>query len=452
MRVAGASLCLILLGALGAGCDDEASSMTGPDGGGGATPDGGGPLPGCATTGSGMLTVTVNGLPAGAAAAVRVRSESGMEMNVTATQTLTLPAGTYSVSAARVATPDPLARAAYEPTVAGAPVCVRDAQPSGVTVTYAQIATSNKLWVTSVNSPARVLGFSAATAGASGMPPATVAAMTRSTAGFTFDAAGNLWALGATTTDPPVARYAAASLASSGAKMPDISIDSPSFGRGTPGPRFLAFDGKGNLWSTAVAARKVVMFTPAQIAASGNPTATVELDGIVGPGALAFDRDGNLWVTAEMRVLKFAAARLGASTMGPDLTLQLQTPPPVVINLRPGDGLAFDRAGNLWVSCGSTLVRLTPDDQSGSGMKTLTPAVQIGFDVTALPHGLAFDESGGLWVAGSRNAMNRFSAAQLATSGKPMPEITITSGDVGAAQHFAIYPAPAGLPLYHRLP
>ena len=59
---------------------------------------------------------------------------------------------------------------------------------------------------------------------------ADVAANTGGSDGFTFDRAGNIWVLGGTTADPPLARYAAALFATDGVKVPDVTIESPSFG------------------------------------------------------------------------------------------------------------------------------------------------------------------------------------------------------------------------------
>jgi hypothetical protein len=237
---------------------------------------------------------------------------------------------------------------------------------------------------------------------ASGAPAATVAADTRESNGFTFDKAGNVWVLGATTADPPLPRYPAAMLTSSGAKTPDVTIDSASstsFGDAIPGPRALAFYSAGNLWVSVVSGDKVVRFTPAQIAVSGTPTAAVELSGVPAPAGLAFDGTGNLWVTYQ----------------GP-------------------------------------IVRLTPIDLAGTGAKTVTPAIQINPDVLALTEDLAFDEGGGLWVASTMGKFVRLAPTQLGASGTVVPAATISSADVGYAGWVAIYPAPAATPLAHRLP
>ena len=453
------SWCCLLLAMAVSACDDDGTGATTDAGGGDAAAEAGVDmtLPACSATGTASLTVTVGGLPAGVTASVSVASAGAPAPTlVTATQTLSLPAGPYTITASRVAGPPaPLVRTAYEPVVTGlgaaGALCLRAGSPAPVTVTYGLIATSNKLWLTNANGTAPVLGYTPDTVSATGMPAASITAMTKSSAGFTFDAAGNLWALGSTTVDPPIARYAAASLGGSGAKIPDIEIESPSFGGGSPGPKVLAFDAAGNLWSTVVWADKVVRFSAAQIAASGMPTASVEITGLEGPGALAFDKDGNLWVTAEQKVVRIDASRLASSSAGPSLAIAMQTAPPSVQNLRTGAGLAFDKDGNLWVEAGS-LVRLTPADLAGSGTKTIVPGVIVEPVVTALPGGLAIDEGGGLWVAWRNGSFARLAPGQLTASGMPTPAVLVTSADVGAADYFAIYPAPAGLPLYHRLP
>jgi L-aminopeptidase/D-esterase-like protein len=148
--------------------------------------------------------------------------------------------------------------------------------------------------------------------------------------------------------------------------------------------------------------------------------------------------------------MRIDASRLAVSGAGADLTIQLARPA-MAGGLRAAYGLAFDAAGNLWVQAG-LLCRLTPGDLTGTGSKTVDSGVQIGVTVTALSVGLAFDESGGLWVASSAGGFVRFAPDQLAASGMPAPERIITSADIGHADYFGIYPAPAALPLHHRLP
>jgi sugar lactone lactonase YvrE len=402
------------------------------------------PTPACPAAGAnGNLVIAFTGLPAGAAghALVAPAGSGSSPVTVTKNETRSVAPGLYGVEARQVAVPDPLVRSAYRPTEVMVTTCVRAGESTTVTIGYALIASSGKLWAGN------------ALEAATGSPAATVAAKTGGSDGFTFDRAGNLWVLGGTTADAPLARYAAATLGASGEKTPDVTIDSPSFGGGLPGAKVVAFDKKGNLWVSVVWADKVVSFRPDQLAASGKPTASTEVTGIEGPRGIAFDAAGNMFVASGAnKVVRFDAARLTASTTMPDLEIAGQTPPPVTVNLQDPQGLAFDKEGNLWVAFGGTLVRLPPTDLAGVGMKMLTPAIQIETDVLALPLGLAFDEGGGLWVAYSKGKFVRLGADQLGSSGKVRPAVVITGPDVGYAGWFALYPGGTGLPLYHSWP
>jgi sugar lactone lactonase YvrE len=398
---------------------------------------------------TGTLSVKITGAPSGAGS-VTVGTET-----VTMDRDLTLAAGPYQVNAARVAKSGATARVAYAPSVDESNPCVRAGQSLTVNVTYTVIPSSGKLWVGVGGSPtnATALGYLPASVAATGAPAAAVAANTAGSDGLTFDAAGNLWVTGATTADPPVARYAAATLDASGDKLPDVVLDSPSFAGGIPGAKVLAFDSAGNLWVSVVAADKVVKFTPDQLAASGSPPAAVEMVGIDDPSGLAFDAAGNLWVAsgADAHVLRIDARHLGPGA-GPDLTITAQKPPPVLGTLASPAGLAFDAQGSLWVNYSGTLAKLTAADLSGTGTKTLTPMTQIGTDVLTLPIGLAFDEEGGLWFAYGTGQFARLGPTQLGASGNVAPGVVISSADVGYANWIAIYPAPAFTPLAHRLP
>ena len=275
---------------------------------------------------------------------------------------------------------------------------------------------------------------------------------------LTFDPDGNLWGIGGTTADPTLVRYPASSLGTSGSKTPDRRINIAGI-TCLPGARRLAFDASGNLWVSVLCANKVVRVGAAQLGASGTVTPAVEITGLNGPEGLAFDASGNLWIAnrGAQRVVRFNANRLSASTSGPDLTIESKTPSPVVGTL-DANLLAFDASGNLWVVAfeANVIYRLTPTDQSGSGSKILTPSPQVSIPVEALLEGMAFDEGGGLWISYSAGKFARLSPAQLATSstsGSPTtPERIITSASIGSAGGLALYPAPAGLPLYHKLP
>ena len=109
----------------------------------------------------------------------------------------------------------------------------------------------------------------------------------------TFDKAGNAWVDGETS--DTVGEFSASQLTSSGPKTPAVEI----FNSGTAnliGPGQIAFDKKGNLWVTNIGADTIVEYPRSQLA-SGNPSASVTLSGVVhNPWGLAFDPQGNLVV------------------------------------------------------------------------------------------------------------------------------------------------------------
>jgi len=403
-----------------------------------------------AGTGDGTLMIVVTGHDPGK---VSVEGVSGV---LTSSGMVTAPVGAHKVTAAPVTVPQAgITSQVFAATVAEQTACVHAGATTTVTVTYALVPTSGKLWMGVSNAPANatMLGYTSASVAATGAATADVVANTGGSDGFTFDRDGNMWVLGGTTADFPVARYPASAFASDGDKTPDVVIDSPSFGNSLPGPKVLAFDPAGNLWVSVVAENKVVKFTAAQVAAGGTPTATVERTGIGSPQGLAFDSSGNLWVAAhdDAAVVRIDAAHLAASGAGNDLAIEgMSTMSGVTSTLRFPIGLAFDATGNLWVNYDGTIASIPVGEQTGTGSKTITPPVVITTDVATLPVGIAFDQDGGLWVAHAVNKFARFDATQLSTSGTVTPATIIDSDDVGSASWFAMYPAPASTPLFHK--
>jgi sugar lactone lactonase YvrE len=345
-------------------------------------------------------------------------------------------------------------RTAYSPMVLPSIVCIQAGMSQTVTVHYTPIPTSGKVWLGNAQTTATLLGYTAASVAADGSPPAAVAANTAGSGGFTFDRDGNVWVIGGTSADPPVARYPAAQFATSRDALPDVILTSPSFGNSIPGPQVLAFDPLGNLWVAVEAEGKLIKFTPPQIANSGSPVAAIEEGGLEAPSGIAFDFDGNLWVADKGAgtVNRIDATHLNSTGSGADLKIVAETPPPVIGPLIAPRGIAFDEDGNLWVNYDGALARLTPTDLAGVGVKTLTPSILIAPDVLTLPEGIAFDEQGGLWMADVAGAFARFAPEQLRASGTVSPAVVIDSPDVGSAGWFAIYPAPAFTPLFHALP
>lgn len=445
-----ASSLFALMTAFAAGCGDSSSSSSSS---GGSDSDAGadtGPI-GCLT--SGRLTITVSGLPAGVSAKVKVAGASTTE--VTETKELDLATGSYAITAADVATPDAIVRTMYRATVSMANVTLCSG-PANVTVTYAAIGSSGKVWTGNANGTAPVLGFASSALGATATIPASVAAKTRGGRGMALDKDGNLWTIGGTTADKTLGRYSAGSLAVSGEPAPDREIGIANSGCSPLGSA-LAFDKDGNLWVSLLCENKIVRLTPTDLTATGEVTPAVAISGIEVPKGLAFDSAGNLWVSDDKlndaHVRRFDASRLGASIDS------AAAPANAILAMSEGtEHLAFDADGNLW-SVGGSVVNLTKiakADLAATGAGTPVPATTISVGVAALPEGIAFDESGGLWIATSINKFARLASAQLVTSttsaAPTAPERSFTSDDVGSAGSFAIFPAPAGLPLYHSLP
>ncbi|WP_342375313.1 hypothetical protein NVS55_28965 [Myxococcus stipitatus] len=409
----------------------------------------------CPATGTGVLELTVRGLPA--ATQPRITLRRGMESRVIVTggRLEGLAAGAWTLTPEPVAGSGGLIRAAFD--APEAQVCVRDAQAAASTVDYALIPSSQKLWLSTSNGAAEVEAFAAANLGASGSPAATVLlssnpAVPRAS-GLAFDARGNLWmALGS----GELRRYPARDLGASGAKTPDVVLTGTALKGGTPGPIAIAFDAQGNLWATIGFSNKVIRLGSAQLTSTTTVVPEVELAGLGDPAGLAFDPSGNLWVgdssSGRSRVHKVAAESLRASgTVTPVTSIDAKTTLPSGNSFTGPSGLAFDGEGNLWVAySGSGIVaRLTPDNQRGTGEVTLAPTVQL--DVGG-PRELAFDETGGLWLGYESGSIARLGPSQLAATGAPSPAVLVSSADLGLTHGVALYPAPARLPLFHRLP
>lgn len=450
-----ASVATLCAGLVAVACESDSDS----DGTGSLGGAAGSSSESCSTEGSGTLSVTFTGLPESASGRLSVAG-NGTDELVTEPDSLELPAGTYVLTGEITTAPDPLIRTAYRASLVSgtdengsrSEVCIRDGEVHEVEVRYEVIPSSGKLFLSNRNGGAGpLLGFAAENLGESGSPDADVAADTRGAEGA-FDREGNLWVVGSTTSAAPLLRYPASSLGSSGEKEADIELNPAIFGGGLPRATAIAFDADGNLWTNVVWDDKIIRFTPAQIDESGAPEPQVVIEGVEGPQFLAFDADGNLWTAHDGNVVRYDRSRLGSSTSEPpDLVLVAMSPPPVVGRLPGALGLAFDKNGDAWVNYNGTIARLDAAHLAGTGEQELTPEVQFGLTVTALPHALVFDEGGGLWLAVQHGVFGRISPDQLAAGGTTAltPETLIESPDAAALSWVGLFPAPAGLPLYH---
>jgi|GEM_PF-1113263 len=441
-------------------CEESSGTGGTPIDGGGSD---GGDAGACSTDGTGTITVAVTGLPDGVAAKGKLTGPSGSAVDVTAAATLAdQEAGTYSVTAERVAKPDPIVRTVYEPTVTSSEFCLEGTTTQTVTIAYAEVGSSNKLWGANTNADGQLVAYGGADLAATGSPAAKVKTKGASGQGahagraVAFDKDGNLWGIGATTADAPLLRFASADLGASGDKTPDRKIK-PALATCSPGFTSLAFDPSGALWATSTCSDQILRVSPETLSASTDytPVADDIVSGIDEPHALAFDKDGNLWVSGKDSLHRFAAAALAPGqphTSDFALSVKAANDAPL-----PPGALAFDKDGNLWVMSfgGNAIFKLSPADLTPEGAtKEVVPSVSIVIPVSALLESMAFDESGGLWLTYAAGQVARLAPDQIGTSSDPgtptAPATIITSPDIGGLKSLAFYPAPANLPLYSR--
>ncbi len=134
-------------------CSSTSTDTPNPDGGvsvDGGSPDGSIDPATCPATGSATVTVEVTGLPAGTNAKISATNSAGTAQDVSSGGTLT--AGVYTIAASTVTVADPHVRSAYKPTLSSAAsVCAKDGEGLKITVSYALIPTSGKLWELNAN-------------------------------------------------------------------------------------------------------------------------------------------------------------------------------------------------------------------------------------------------------------------------------------------------------------
>jgi len=234
-----------------------------------------------------------------------------------------------------------------------------------------------------------------------------------------------------------------------------VAIISQDTGGNLDGPEGIVFDGSGNMWVGAENGGKVLVYTPAQYAASGNPTPHVILNPLTfnfsSPSHLAFDGAGNLWVVDEDRangnggggeVFKYSKAQITALTAG---TNDINPIFGIGINAFTHlEGLTFDGGGNLWLADenGNNIYKFAASDLNGVGLsQNVAPAVVLGASAGGLcgeslrgPYGIAFDGSGNLFVSNANSGggcsgfLAEFSASTIGSDGNPKPKTILSSG------------------------
>ena len=407
----------------------------------------------CGGRGGGRIEVRITGLPDGVEASSIVGGPNGSEA-VTSDRTLEVAAGRYLVTASRVAVSDPIVRTLYDYEINQTAFCLEEDGTVAVELQYSPIVPSHHLWTNNSNGSGNLLGFTASSLGGTGSVEPELTVLGGAGKDVTFDSDGNLWSMGATLADPHLMLFSRGAFALSGGVAASAGIEIEGI-ECLPALRAFAFDRAGALW-VSVCGDRVVSLRPEQLSTSGSVAPGITIDGVTENGDLAFDILRNLWVTSETTVVRYDAARLGASSAAaPDLRLSIRGADERAI---VPSNLAFDVAGNLWVIDfgGNLVARVASSELAGTGEQSVVAAVTLTLGVAALLERPAFDESAGLWLALDQNRFGRLSAAQLGvstTAGAPtLPEIVITSPNMGNANRMALFPAPAGLPLYHSVP
>jgi sugar lactone lactonase YvrE len=404
---------------------------------------------GTTAPGAGDLLVTISA-PKGVTANVTVTGPAGYTKSLTATATLTgLTSGSYTVSAAPATTTDPIVATRYSATISGSPATL-STSGAGATVkaTYAEQPGSGGLWIANGLSPATVVKYTAAQlAGAASTPATTIkSGGSGSDVGIAFDASGNLWVA----SNGNIVQYSAEQLKASG--TPTAAVTLTASGTSLDAPEGVAFDAGGNLWVTNSGNSTLVEFAASQLAASGSPTAAVTISAPGGaftrPVGLAFDAAGDLWVAnfTPNTVVEYTPAQL-AATGDPTPTITLTG---VAMSISGPQLVAFDATGNLWVANGEGLTVTTIEAFSPAQLATSghpTPAIVLSsFTPSNVPAGLAFDASGDLWVS-TINSLVEFTPSQIAATGAPTPAITITNSALAGSYGVAFDPHPTGFPL-----
>jgi len=406
--------------------------------------------PACEATGNGTIALNITGVPEGLGGSVFV---DGAEA-IPATTMLATAAGRHSISAGVITKSGSIVRSAYFATIDNASPCVVDGQTATVNITYAKIPTSDALWATHANAAGDFIGFPSGSLGATATAtPIVVTGGLTKAGGVAFDKVGNLWVVDGSS----IKRFPASSFGATGDATASITLSGDAFNEGVPGPSGIAFDASGNLWVSLVAAKKIVEIPAANLSTTGavEPSIVLSGDALDGVGAIAFDKTGNLYAATAAHVVRYSSSQIAASTAAaPDLSLEGKTPEPAVGTLTTPSSIAFEGDGGLWVGyfAGNVIAHYTAAELAANGAQSLTPAIQITTDVTAILEGIAFDESKSMWLTFKSGQVARYSTAQLAESGTKVPETILTGTGVGSTASVTFFPAPADLPLFHALP
>jgi DNA-binding beta-propeller fold protein YncE len=177
----------------------------------------------------------------------------------------------------------------------------------------------------------------------------------------------------------------------------------------------LAFDSAGDLYTRFGLSNAIVKVRP-----NGGASVFASL-GLINPEGLAFDIAGNLYVSHAGRIHKITPS--GFSSLFTS------------IGLNDPQGLAFDIAGNLYVanSGDDTIQKFTPD-----GARSVFADSSDGLN---RPEGLAFDSAGNLYAANAgNNTINKITSSGVGS-------VFADASDGLYRPHYLAFTDDAGVPL-----
>ena len=320
---------------------------------------------------TGTLAISVSAPSSVSAPAVTVTGPSYLDV-LSASSQLTLSPGIYDVTASPLTTTDPIVGTELLPTITGSPATVAAGETSNVDVAFgpAAVPATGRVWIEDCdNGTGSVYGVPAdrlrPDAGTT-FNPDTIASATaagaRCLSGVAFDRAGRLWAGNGYEGDIIGKVYGFTFSPDGGAQL--ATVIQPDAGMTIAS---LAFARNGDLYALDTGIDRLYRWTPAQLDDAldgGNPapvtiSAAYYLNGgnsLSQPTGMAFDRAGNLWVVNifNASVVEFAFQPDGGFPMFSDGGFN------AIPNIQIGDdgsqlmkgplALAFDGTGKLWIA------------------------------------------------------------------------------------------------------
>jgi sugar lactone lactonase YvrE len=186
---------------------------------------------------------------------------------------------------------------------------------------------------------------------------------------------------------------------------------------------------RGAMWFANNAISHVTGLAPSQLDTSAIIGAAASVGGIPSSSGVAFDAAGNMWVTGpKSNTLRMYTIAQRSAVGSPAPTIEIVSP-----GLSSPQSIAFDASGTLWIAdADNGLIGFSSAQLAASGSAVI-PAVTI-VDTLANnpgPYAIAFDAAGNAWVVEDNNSnIVKYTPSELATSGTPTPAVRLSDGSL----------------------